>query len=249
MLRFGVHRTIGNTTPRIVGLSHHYRYVIRRWIPTASRCAPLRLCGAARSAAMVLLMLAACPGSPSLGKAFPSPATASPPAVVAAQSSIDAGAVAIPVSVENAPAEFRIALQAIHASLSLPSWKDWHILVNNSERKERLAWLAKEFGSRVFRQADRVDEAHLHTQTSAGLLHVGLLVAHFSTCRQLAAASSAVVKSGRSNFALPILTVFRSTMRGHSLLFVFSETTLQPQVGPLLDRYDSLMGTDMLCRD
>jgi hypothetical protein len=34
VLRFGVHRTIGNTTPRIVGLSHHYRYVIRRWIPT-----------------------------------------------------------------------------------------------------------------------------------------------------------------------------------------------------------------------
>jgi hypothetical protein len=155
----------------------------------------------------------------------------------------------MPVPVDNAPAEFRVALGAIHASLSLPSWKDWHILVNNPERKERLAWLAKDFGSRVFRQADRVDEAHVHVQTSAGLLHVGLLVANFPMCRQLAAAYGAVVKSGRSNFALPILTMFRAKTRGHSLLFVFSETTLQPQVGPLLDRYDSLLGIDMRCSD
>jgi len=34
VLRFGIHRTIGNTTPRIVGIRHHCRYVIRRWIPT-----------------------------------------------------------------------------------------------------------------------------------------------------------------------------------------------------------------------
>jgi hypothetical protein len=34
VLRFGVHRTIGNPTPRIVGLASHHRYVIRRWIPT-----------------------------------------------------------------------------------------------------------------------------------------------------------------------------------------------------------------------
>jgi len=216
---------------------------------TASRCAPLRLRGAASSAALVLAMLAACPGSPSLSKAAPSPAAASPPVVVAPRSSIDAGAVAMPVLVENAPAEFRVALEAIHASLSPTSWKDWRILVNNSDRKERLAWLAKDFGSRVFRQADRVDEAHVHAQTPGGLLHVGLLVADFPTCRQLAAAYGAVVKSGRSSFALPSLTVFRSKMRGHSLLFVFSETTLQPQVGPLLDRYDSLLGTDMRCRD
>jgi hypothetical protein len=216
---------------------------------TASRYAPLRLCGAAGNAAVVLAMLAACPGSPSSSKAAPSPAAASPPVVVAARSSIDAGTTAIPVPVEDAPAEFRVALEAIHAWLSLPSWKDWHILVNNAERKERLAWLAKDFGSRVFRQADRVDEAYVHAQTSAGLLHVGLLVAEFPTCKQLAAAYGAVVKSGRSNFALPILTMFRSKTRGHSLLFVFSETTLQPQVGPLLDRYDSLLGTDMRCSD
>jgi hypothetical protein len=34
VLRFGVHRTQGNPTPRIVGISTHQRYVIRRWIPT-----------------------------------------------------------------------------------------------------------------------------------------------------------------------------------------------------------------------
>jgi hypothetical protein len=132
----------------------------------------------------------------------------------------------MPVPVDNAPAEFRVALEAIHAWLSLPSWKDWHILVNNSEREERLAWLAKDFGARAFRQADRVDEAHVHAQTSAGLLHVGLLVANFPTCKQLAAAYGAVVKSGRSNFALPILTTFRAKTRGHSLLFAFFRNNL-----------------------
>jgi len=155
----------------------------------------------------------------------------------------------MPVPVENAPADFRGALVAIYASLSLPSWKDWQVIVTNPEQKDRLSWLAKDFGSKVFRQADRVSEAHLHSQTSAGLLHVGLLVANFPKCKQLAAAYSAVVKSGRSNFALPILTVFRSKARGHSLLFVLSETTLQPQVGPLLDRYDSLLGSDVHCSD
>lgn len=94
-----------------------------------------------------------------------------------------------------------------------------------------------------------MDEAQVHSQTSAGFLHVGLLVADFPRCRQLAAAYGAVVKSGRSNFALPILTVFRAKTRGHSLLLVFSETTLHPEAGFLLDRYDSLLGTDMRCSD
>ena len=215
---------------------------------TASRYAPLRRCGTAGSAALALAMLAACPGSASSSKAAPSSSSATPPAP-AARASIDAGVVAVPTPVDGAPAEFRGALEAIFASLSLRSWNDWHIVVNNPERKDRLAWLAKNFGSRVFHQANRVDEAHLHAQTSAGLLHVGLLVAAFSTCKRLAAAHRAVVKSGRSNFALPVLTMFRSKARDHSLLFLFSETTLQPQVGPLLERYDSLLGPDTRCSD
>jgi len=216
---------------------------------TASCYAPLRLCGAAGSAALVLVMLAACPGSASSSKAAPSPAAATPPAATPARSSIEAGAVAVPVQVENAPADFRSALEAIFASLSLHSWNDWQILVDNPERKDRLAWLAKDFGAQAFRLAARVDEAHLHAHTSAGPLHVGLLVAEFPKCKQLTAAYRAVVKAGRSNFALPILTMFRSKVRGHSLLFLFSETTLQPQVGPLLERYDSLLGADLRCTD
>jgi len=216
---------------------------------TASRYAPLRRCGAAGSAALVA-MLAACPGSVSSSKATPSSPAATPPAT-AARSSIDSGvaAIAVPVPVENAPADFRSALEAIFASLSLHSWNDWQILVDNPERKDRLAWLAKDFGAQAFRLAARVDEAHLHAQTSAGPLHVGLLVAEFPKCKQLTDAQRAVVKAGRSNFALPILTMFRSKARGHSLLFLFSETTLQPQVGPLLERYDSLLGTDLRCTD
>jgi len=214
---------------------------------TTGRYAPLRRCGAAGTAALVLAMLGSCPGSVSSSKAAPPSAAAILPA--AARPSIDAGAVAVPVLVETAPADFRDALEAIHALLALRSWNDWHVLVNNPERKDRLAWLAHDFGAQAFRQADRVDEAHLHAQTSAGLLHVGLLVVEFMKCKQLADAHRAVVKAGRSNFALPVLTMFRSKVRGHSLLFLFSETTLQPQVGLMLERYDSLLGTDLRCAD
>jgi hypothetical protein len=210
---------------------------------TASRHSPLKLGGIAGSAALVLAMLAACPKSGSSAAASPPAATARP--------SLDAGvaASAVPVAVEKAPVDFRGALAAIHASLSLRSWNDWRIFVDNPERKDRLAWLAKDFGAHVFREADRVDEAHLHAQTSAGLLHVGLFVTQFPTCKQLTDAQRAIVKAGRSNFTLPVLTMFRSKARGHSLLFLFSETTLQPQVGPLLERYESLLGTDLRCTD
>ncbi len=217
---------------------------------TSSRYASLTWGRAGCSAALVLAVLASCAGSVSSSKATSSQAAAMPLAAVA-RPSADApvATIAVPASVENAPADFRSALKAIFASLSLRSWNDWQILVDNPERKERLAWLAKDFGARVFRLADRVDEAHLHAQTSAGPLHVGLLVVEFPKCKQLAAAYRAVVKSGRSNFALPILTMFRSKVRGHSLLFLLSETTLQPQVGPLLERYDSLLGSDMRCNE
>ena len=215
---------------------------------TASRCAPLRYCGAPGSAALVLAMLAACPGAVSSSKAPPRSSGAAPPAA-AVRSSIDAGVAAVPAPVEHAPAEVRDALKAVFASLSLASWSDWRIILDNPDRRDRLAWLAKDFGSRAFRQAIRVDEAHLHARTSAGPLHVGLLVVEFSKCKHLAAAHRAVVKSGRSNFVLPVLTMFRSKARAHSLLFLFSETTLQPQIGPLLEQYDSLLGTDTRCSD
>ena len=105
------------------------------------------------SGALVLAMLAACPESPSSNKVEPSLSAAAPPAVVAARPRIDAGTVVVPEPAENAPADFRGALVAIH--------------VTNPEQNERLAWLAKDFGSRVFRQADRVNEAHLHTALSS----------------------------------------------------------------------------------
>ena len=158
----------------------------------ARRYASLRRCGAAASAALVLAWLVACPGSVSASKVAPSSSAATPPAK-AERARTDAAVptVALPISVENAPADFRRALEAIQASLSLPSRKDWHILVNNPERKDRLAWLAKDFGVQVFRLAERVDEAHLQAQTSAGLLHIGLLVIDFPKCKQLTAANRA----------------------------------------------------------
>lgn len=34
VLRFGIHRTVANPTPRTVGISSLHTYTIRRWIPT-----------------------------------------------------------------------------------------------------------------------------------------------------------------------------------------------------------------------
>jgi hypothetical protein len=204
---------------------------------SASRHASLGRGGVAGFAATVLAMIAACPGSASSSKAAPW-STAATSAPTAARPSLDAGAavMAAPASVEKAFADFRGAIGAIHAALLPHTWNDWQVMANNPERKDRLAWLATDFGAKAFRQADRVDEAHLHAQTAAGLLHVGLLVAHFPRCGQLTEASSAVVKAGRSNFALPVLTMFRSKARGHSLLFLLSETHLQPHVAPMHTR-------------
>jgi hypothetical protein len=221
---------------------------------SASRHASLGRGGAAGFAATVLAMMTACPGSASSSKAAPSstpPSTAATSAPAAARPSLNSGAavMAAPASVEKASADFRSAMGAIHTALLPHTWNDWQVMADNPERKDRLAWLAKDFGAKAFRQADHVDEAHLHAQTAAGLLHVGLLVAHFPRCKQLTEASRAVVKAGRSNFALPVLTMFHSKARGHSLLFLLSETPLHPQVVPLLDRYDSLLGSDLRCTE
>jgi hypothetical protein len=206
--------------------------------------------GAVSHAVLVLAMLGACPGSAWSSQAASSSAAVST-RTEAAQPSPDAGTatIAVPEAIEKAPADFRSALESIHASLSLRTWDNWQIFMDNADRKDRLAWLAKDFGAQVFRRADRVDEADLHVQTSAGLLHVGLLMVRFSKCKQVTDAYRAVIKVGRSNFALPVLTMFRSKARGHSLLFLFSESILQPQVAPLLERYDSLLGSDLRCSD
>jgi hypothetical protein len=101
---------------------------------TAGRYTPLRRWDAAGHAALVLAMLAACPGSAASSKAA-SASPAATPRTSAVRPSPDAGAatVALPVAIEKAHAEFRGALEAIHASLSLTSWNDWQILVDNPE--------------------------------------------------------------------------------------------------------------------
>lgn len=137
----------------------------------------------------------------------------------------------------------------MHVRVSASSWGDWDIAVDHPKRKERLAWLAKDFHAAAFRQADRVDEAHLHWQSADGLLHLGLLVVRFPHCRQLRDARAAVLKTGRSNFALPVLTVFRTVARDHDLLFVFSETPLHARVEALWKSLAEVTGGEAPCAD
>ena len=78
-------------------------------------------------------------------------------------------------------------------------------------------------------------------------LHVGVLAVRFGDCRALAEAKAKVERSGRQNFALPVLTLFRMRARDHSLVFVFSETPMHESVAALLRDMNALLGADRQC--
>lgn len=113
--------------------------------------------------------------------------------------------------------------------------------------KQRLAWLAKDFGSRAFIKADRLSEALLQRQMAGQPLHLELWLLHFPTCRALADARAAVKKVARSNFELPVLTVFRTRAREHDLVFLVSETPFHPHVQALFKNLGTVLGNETPC--
>lgn len=153
----------------------------------------------------------------------------------------------LPAALENAPESLRGPLVAIQKSLSLVSPDSWQLMVDSAKRKERLAWLARDFGTAAFSRAERVDEAVLQTRTPEGALHLGLLVIHFRECKHLAAARAGVTKAGRLNLRLPVLTLFRTKAKGHDMIMVLSETPLHPQVDGLFKSLDGVLGIDLPC--
>jgi hypothetical protein len=177
---------------------------------------------AVAGAALVLGVIGACPGSAWSGEP-------------------------LPASLDDAPVTFRDVLQSIHRRAAATSWSDWNITLDGPQRKARLAWLAKDFRAPAFRQADRVDEAHLFRRSSQDLLDLGLWVLHFPKCKQLKDVRAAMLKTGRSNFVLPVLTVFRTVARGRELIFVFSETPLHPTVDSLWKNLPEVVGGEMPC--
>jgi len=65
----------------------------------------------------------------------------------------------------------------------------------------------------------------------------------------LAAARTAVEKSRRTTFRLPIATVFRAISRGRALIFVSSESVLRDDVGQALAALDSFAVDRKECAD
>jgi len=94
-----------------------------------------------------------------------------------------------------------------------------------------------------------VDEAVLQTQVSDRPLHVGLIVVHFAKCMLLADARKRVDKTGRLNFALPVLTVFRVRAQAHNLTFILSETPLRSEIDGLFKNLDDVLGKESECAD
>ena len=147
------------------------------------------------------------------------------------------------------PDALRDGVNGIGASLPKTAPSDWQFVGDNSSRKERTAWLAKDFRAPVFLRATRVDEGVLQAETDKVPLHLGLSLFHFPRCNDLRAARAAVSKAKRQNFLLPVLTLFRSRTRGNDLLFLLSETPLHPRVATLLEKADVLWGPDSACAD
>jgi hypothetical protein len=216
--------------------------------PTA-RQGSLKRYGAAIGAALLLAMIEACPESAAKRSGSPSSGSSAKPVPAPARHDAGVASNEVPAALENTPSTFRDTLRAINRFLSAPSWNGWEFTADGPKRKQRLAWLAKDFAAPSFRHADRVDEAHLHRQTAEGPLHVGLLVVRFPRCKQLADARAAIRKTGRSNFALPVLTMFRTNARGHELVFVFSETPLHSRVDLLFKHLADAVGTEATCAE
>jgi hypothetical protein len=150
------------------------------------------------------------------------------------------------LQVENLDEVFQTVLTKIQGAV--PSG-DWQITADNPARKDRLAWLTRDFGARIFLSAIRVDEALLQMSTREGPLHLGVLSLRFQNCKSLREARSAVSKVGRLNFALPVLTIFRTKAHDHSLTFIMSETPLIGPIDGLLKNLDRIVGPDIKCAE
>jgi len=202
-------------------------------------------------ALVVVLALAACPG-PASSNAVPKAASTQTTPVVVAFPDAGPASVALPVGFDELPLETRTSLQAIHELLpgnAAHAWEGWQIIPDGPQREERLAWLAKDFSASAFRRAQRLDEAVLLGHMQASPVHLGLIVVGFANCTQLADARAHISKAGRMNFALPVLTEFRTRARGHNLTFVLSETAHLTEVEKLFRDLDTFVGGDSTCSD
>lgn len=150
---------------------------------------------------------------------------------------------------DTPPATLRAPLRALSARLPSVAQRDWQITVDNPQRKQRLAWLAKDFAASSFKRADQVDEALLQSSGPSAPPHVGLIVVHFAKCRDLRDARKRVDRTGRHNFLLPVLTLFGVRSQGHNLTFVVSETPLRPEIDSLFKNVDEVLGKDSECAD
>jgi hypothetical protein len=156
---------------------------------------------------------------------------------------------ALPPALARAPAPLGGIVRALHHALGPTPADAWQILPDGPQRKERLAWLARDFRSPAFLRADRLDEALLQADTPSGPLHLGVLAVHFAKCKPLVESTMRVRRAGRQNFVLPVLTVFRTRAQGHSLLFVLSESPLDARVAAVFGDLDPIVGPDSACKD
>jgi len=115
---------------------------------------------------------------------------------------------------------------------------------------QRLDWLDRDFRTKAFRKASRdCGEGHADGDVSGRWPQIGISVVEFPTCRLLVTARTAVEKSRRTTFRLPIATVFRAFSRGRALIFVSSESVLRDDVGAALAALDSFAADRKGCND
>ena len=152
----------------------------------------------------------------------------------------------LPTSLDEASLELRSLVHSVQTWLASAPWSDWQITLDGPHRKSRATWLARDFNAPIFLRADRIEEAWLQRSEP---LHLGFFVVHFKNCKSLTQALAGIAKTKRQNFMIPILTIFRTQVKNHNLVFIFSETPLHTQVTALFQSLDTILGPDTPCTD
>lgn len=161
------------------------------------------------------------------------------------RSTVDSSTAPVPAPIENSGDSLTRTMHAINTLIPAAVRSDWTVISTAENRKERLSWLARDFGAPVFRRAEQMGEARLLRPDLP--LHIGVLAIRFGHCRALAEATAKVERSGRQNFALPVLTFFRLHPQGRDLVFVFSETPTHPSAAALLGDPHAVLGPALPC--
>lgn len=125
--------------------------------------------------------------------------------------------------------------------VSSPALSDMQTLrFNKVDPVTQVDFLNKQFSTTLFSQAKLMSVADVETIFSEdSSAHIAIIETGFNQCEQLTSAYQKVKARGSDKFNLKVLNQFRIYKQDHSLIFVISETPLEPQIRQLFTWLDA----------